>query len=221
MLHDTCCHLGAYQWFSAVAPMLALWYCASLTSLTSEQDTHTHKLQKHRALCAPRFLIPYVSLLSEKHHAHLAEGSGTATITLVGLGNTIDDAEFFPDLPGLVNGVADRLTRLMYLDKRLISALHKACTACPMLLAFHGCCQAVFDAIQSLCSMARSACTHKADTAVGLVQQSVPVLSLCFAEAKLVHRCEHINKCSDFLRLYLAQSTAVHDYAAIRARLME
>jgi len=41
------------------------------------------------------------------------------------LGNTIDDAEFFPDLPGLVNGVADRLTRLMDLDKRLISALHK------------------------------------------------------------------------------------------------
>ena len=41
------------------------------------------------------------------------------------MGNTIDDAEFFPDLPGLVNGVADRLTRLMDLDKRLISALHK------------------------------------------------------------------------------------------------
>ena len=41
------------------------------------------------------------------------------------MGNTIDDAEFFPDLPGLVKGVADRLTRLMDLDKRLISALHK------------------------------------------------------------------------------------------------
>ncbi|DBA93849.1 hypothetical protein WJX82_009274 [Trebouxia sp. C0006] len=54
-----------------------------------------------------------------------AEASGTATVTLDGLGNTIDDAEFFPDLPGLVNGVADRLTRLMDLDKRLISALHK------------------------------------------------------------------------------------------------
>ncbi len=53
------------------------------------------------------------------------EASGTATVTLDGLGNTIDDAEFFPDLPGLVNGVADRLTRLMDLDKRLISALHK------------------------------------------------------------------------------------------------
>ena len=68
---------------------------------------------------------------SEKHHAHLAEAGGSATITLDGLGNTIDDAEFFPDLPGLVHGVADRLTRLMDLDKRLISALHKACTACP------------------------------------------------------------------------------------------
>ncbi len=56
---------------------------------------------------------------------HLAEASGTATVTLDGMGNTIDDAEFFPDLPGLVNGVADRLSRLMDLDKRLISALHK------------------------------------------------------------------------------------------------
>ncbi|KAA6428968.1 MAG: hypothetical protein FRX49_01078 [Trebouxia sp. A1-2] len=53
------------------------------------------------------------------------EARGTATVTLDGLGNTIDDAEFFPDLPGLVHGVADRLTRLMDLDKRLISALHK------------------------------------------------------------------------------------------------
>ena len=65
----------------------------------------------------------------ERRHVHLAEASGTATVTLDGLGNTIDDAEFFPDLPGFVNGVADRLTRLMDLDKRLISALHKACTA--------------------------------------------------------------------------------------------
>lgn len=41
------------------------------------------------------------------------------------MGNTIDDAEFFPDLHGLVSAVADRLTRLMELDRRLISALHK------------------------------------------------------------------------------------------------
>lgn len=67
-------------------------------------------------------------MTSPKVCALPAEASGTATITLDGLGNTIDDAEFFPDLPGLVNGVADRLTRLMTLDKRLISALHKACT---------------------------------------------------------------------------------------------
>lgn len=68
-----------------------------------------------------------------------AEASGTATITLDGLGNTIDDAEFFPDLPGLVNGVADRLTRLMTLDKRLISALHKACTCTLMPPSLYGC----------------------------------------------------------------------------------
>lgn len=70
--------------------------------------------------------------------ALVAEASGTATVTLDGLGNTINDAEFFPDLPGLVNGVADRLTRLINLDKRLISALHKACTDC--LLPHTPCC---------------------------------------------------------------------------------
>ena len=54
-----------------------------------------------------------------------AEASGVTTVTLDGMGNTIDDAEFFPDLHGLVSAVADRLTRLMDLDRRLISALHK------------------------------------------------------------------------------------------------
>ena len=47
-------------------------------------------------------------------------------MALDGLGNNIEDAEFFPDLPGLVREVADRLTRLMDLDRHLISALHKA-----------------------------------------------------------------------------------------------
>ena len=55
-----------------------------------------------------------------------AEASSTTVVALDGLGNNIEDAEFFPDLPGLVREVADRLTRLMDLDRRLISALHKA-----------------------------------------------------------------------------------------------
>lgn len=54
-----------------------------------------------------------------------AEASGVTIVTLDGMGNTIDDAEFFPDMHGLVSAVADRLTRLMDLDRRLISALHK------------------------------------------------------------------------------------------------
>ena len=99
--------------------------------------------------------------MSERCHAHLAEASGTATITLDGLGNTIDDAEFFPDLPGLVNGVADRLTRLMDLDRRLISALHKACIALPMLLASAACRFAIFDATQSYNNMPLSAWNHQ------------------------------------------------------------
>ena len=93
----------------------------------------------------------------ERHDAHVAEASGTATVTLDGLGNTIDDAEFFPDLPGFVNGVADRLTRLMDLDKRLISALHKACAAYAMLLASYVCSCTIFDDIQSHGNMPLSA----------------------------------------------------------------
>ena len=42
-----------------------------------------------------------------------------------GLGNTIEDAQFFPDLPTLLAECADRLRRLLDLDRRLIAALHK------------------------------------------------------------------------------------------------
>ncbi|KAL3130594.1 hypothetical protein ABBQ38_008398 [Trebouxia sp. C0009 RCD-2024] len=45
----------------------------------------------------------FESNLAAERSALPAEASGTATITLDGLGNTIDDAEFFPDLPGLVD----------------------------------------------------------------------------------------------------------------------
>lgn len=142
-----------------------------LRLLTSEQDAHTQV----GAVRVDGSLVPYLALLSEKHHAQLAEASGTATITLDGLGNTIDDAEFFPDLPGLVNGVADRLTRLMDLDKRLISALHKACTACPMLLAFHDCCHAVVEALHSHGNMARLPALTKLTLLLGLCRR----LCLC------------------------------------------
>ena len=133
--------------------------------------------------------------MSERHHAHPAAASGTATITLDGLGNTIDDAEFFPDLPGLVNGVADRLTRLMDLDKRLISALHKACTAYPLLLAFCRCRHAVLDCIQDQhVPILLNLHFHTPDEVVGFARELF-MLYMKSSQAVLLYACTCVHQC--------------------------
>ena len=133
--------------------------------------------------------------MSERRHARLAEASGTATISLDGLGNTIDDAEFFPDLPGLVNGVADRLTRLMDLDKRLISALHKACTACHLLLAFCGHCHAVLECIQDQHGpILLNLHVHTPDEVVGLVRELFMLYNRA-TQAVVLYACTCAHHC--------------------------
>lgn len=64
--------------------------------------------------------------LAAERGALPAEPSGVVTARVNdGLGNTIEDAQFFPDLPTLLAECADRLRRLLDLDRRLIAALHK------------------------------------------------------------------------------------------------
>eukprot|EP00891_Asterochloris_glomerata_P003644 jgi/Astpho2/3644/fgenesh1_pg.00059_%23_6_t len=67
-----------------------------------------------------------VAQLSRSSSRRLTQPSGVVTARVNdGLGNTIEDAQFFPDLPTLLAECADRLRRLLDLDRRLIAALHK------------------------------------------------------------------------------------------------